>query len=1083
MLPKMGNRDASGRGDPYRKLATSICRQNENFLSLDSIWNSLFVGPFKADAVMPKPLFVIIDGVDEATLESQELLVKMAKALSDMWSKRRKLPAIQLLLLGRPDLDYNVSNAWRGERRRPRIIHIQPSLSRADIERFIRKGVHESIPLLHKMRPIAARRLRKEIIVTLGNRSDGMFMLAKLMLAEIKDMNKPELIREALSKPPVDLDDMFRRVITRLTVTGGFDKADLNEIIMWVSCAKRDLLLGELDLVLKLRDLQQNGIIGLEDELRTRFGSFFTIASADSDIIGDRDDISIVSGTIIGQSVPSTTSQNTNTNTDSDDWIDVYSENEDDDDMDRNYGEYDDSDKDDDVEDEEEVVPYKFFVATVKFGHASVGQYFRLAPFHEGIGIDINLSQTHIALTCVQFLTGNIPTKSQRPWRQPDLFQYASDHFLDHLADIQPRASGFEELTDEILVLMRDQVRLYRWFQSVSDEHKFICKLFSQSTCSRLQELIPKPGVQVDTGPDTQRLPKAKTSPEFLLEPFAKAVVEAWLLLGSCDGIMALMFLRAYMSIRSDAEPWTPPANRPFEHIAESISPEEIQQFVLLGTLEKTGHFHFILGRTLARIKTRKHLVAAVEEFRSATQKSSEVEIKCTCRLEEAKGLYALEEYGEAVVAASQALEGLPANELDVRLELLNIIQEASLRLGDEEAAFETAFEAWNSAPHSLYWTFVMIHTSHHIGRFSSAVETIRSVINEPQRGPGFLAEIMNCQPYASEYILNACSEMDQLDFAHDVFTAVSVEATKSGDSSRRALADAALAQLHYRYHRTDDKAIKVWENIVRNYPGTLGAVKASFELAPVYFTMATDPETEDIALWISKLEQLAGQCNNTQTTWADHDGVPMEALWALVGRWNTQRGEVDLARAQVLPLLKLGIRDLTDRIEDNDRQAYFNLATAFLAIGDRRNAEIAFAFPMPLRKSNELLEFEASMNNERPDETKALELEGNTDLSEPFNFVASCDARCNRRLVDFRSFSMCEICIDIGFCDECLQKLKEGTLPFRVCNPRHPHVRIYPPRGLVTKKAGAFMVQVDAEKVVSADSWLEMISQEWLGA
>ena len=113
---------------------------------------------------------------------------------------------------------------------------------------------------------------------TLVDSSDGMFMLAKLMPAEMKDMNKPELIREPLPKPPQCLDDVFRRVVARLDVMGRFDRQDLNELIMWVTCAKRDLLLGELDLVLKLRDLRQSGIVGLEHELKTRFGSFFSVS-------------------------------------------------------------------------------------------------------------------------------------------------------------------------------------------------------------------------------------------------------------------------------------------------------------------------------------------------------------------------------------------------------------------------------------------------------------------------------------------------------------------------------------------------------------------------------------------------------------------------------------------------------------------------------------------------------------------------------------------------------------------------------------------------------------------------------------
>ncbi|OTB04439.1 hypothetical protein M426DRAFT_22836 [Hypoxylon sp. CI-4A] len=53
---------------------------------------------------------------------------------------------------------------------------------------------------------------------------------------------------------------------------------------MWVACAKRDLLLGEIDLIIKLRDPQQDGIYDLEDELKTRFGSFLSNSGSTEDI-------------------------------------------------------------------------------------------------------------------------------------------------------------------------------------------------------------------------------------------------------------------------------------------------------------------------------------------------------------------------------------------------------------------------------------------------------------------------------------------------------------------------------------------------------------------------------------------------------------------------------------------------------------------------------------------------------------------------------------------------------------------------------------------------------------------------------
>ncbi|KAF7879050.1 hypothetical protein EAF04_000250 [Stromatinia cepivora] len=233
----------------------------------------------------------------------------------------------------------------------------------------------DDVRLLQKMRPGSSKRLRTDIVKTLVDSSDSMFMLAKLMLVEVKGMNKSELIRESLAKPPQGLDDMFRRVVARLDVMGGFDKQDLNELIMWVACAKRDLLFGELDLVLKLRDLRQNGIVGLEDELKTRFGSFFSVMSAEAEMeIEDEEDEDVASATGSETTLANPVSGESSG---SEDEFDADSEHGTD--LDGN-----ESDRDEDENENDDDIPPNYFMATVKFGHASVDQHFRTAPLHRG---------------------------------------------------------------------------------------------------------------------------------------------------------------------------------------------------------------------------------------------------------------------------------------------------------------------------------------------------------------------------------------------------------------------------------------------------------------------------------------------------------------------------------------------------------------------------------------------------------------------------------------------------------------------------------------------------------------------------
>ncbi|KAJ2977048.1 hypothetical protein NUW58_g7926 [Xylaria curta] len=1064
----------TGLHDAYRKLAIAVCQDDKSLFSPSSIWENLFVKPFKAETVTPRPLFVVIDGIDEATRENQELLIKMAKSLSDSRSHKRKLPAIQLLLLGRPEIDYDVSNAWRGEERRPNTIHLKPSLSKADVRKFITKGVDEGIPLLKKMRQRPSKQLRKAIIMTLSESSDGMFMLAKLMLAEIKDMNKPELIRQALAKPPLGLEDMFKRVITRLTVMGGFDKQDLNEIIMWVACAKRDLLLSELDLILKLRDPSQNGIVGLDEELRTRFGSFFSISHPEFSVDNWEDGQSVIGSNVSGRSAPSASGKNTElwaeADTDSDAWADV--EGEDENSEDEYEGEDEDEDEDDyeDEYEDEYILPDSFFATTVKFGHASVGQHFRTAPFHEGIGMDTNLAQGHITITCLLFLNGNTPKRNHGPWRRPDLFEYSADHFLDHLAEIQLEALRslypieFKRLSNEIIVLFRARYYLHQWLEFVSDKHKFINQLFSQSICSRLQECIPKPTDEASADPDSRWLQQAKASSKFLFELFAKSLAGSLLRFRPRNQVLHVLFLRAYMSTWSDSsERWTLPPNRPLVYIAESICPEEIRELASLSGKEKTWLWHLSLGHALKSINTSRHLVAAVEEYRHVIHKSDDSH-KWFGRVEEALGLFALEEYEEAIAAGSHALESLPANKRIETSQLLGMIQKANILLGNQEAAVAASLKAWKSDPYSFGVAFDVINTAHRTGHYSNTVEIVNSILTRGEstwEGAEFLGRVMKQNEFASRFISIACKEMGQLDLARDAFLAVASYATKYRDVWTCSLADDALAKLHYQFYEDDQKAIEIWENIIKDCPETPAAVNASFALASLYFTNAVGSETADAE------PEVEGH---------------FERVSALMGRWCAQRGEVELARAYIRPLVKLAVRDLTDTLSSNDFQAYSNLGKALVFFMDRPNAEIAYAFTRPLQKSKELLDLEASENDGGPVKPEPSQCQGNTELQVPFKFAGFCDCVCHRRTAEYRSFSVCEICYDIAFCDECRQKLIDGNISYRVCNPKHPLLEVYPPKGLVTKGAEGYMVRLSDERVVSSDEWLSMISREWLG-
>lgn len=334
-------------------------------------------------------------------------------------------------------------------------------------------------------------------------------------------------------------------------------------------------------------------------------------------------------------------------------------------------------------------------------------------------------------------------------------------------------------------------------------------------------------------------------------------------------------------------------------------------------------------------------------------------------------------------------------------------------------------------------------------------------------------------QRYTTEYMSIACAEVGDLDLARNAFQAVKSEAAVR-DVNRRAAADAALAQLYFGFYRDDDKAIALWEDIVRDYPDTTPAFDASFALMPLYFSEAQNSDPTEARTWVSKMEQLV---DLIEPMCPDPDIYPTQyEAAALLGRWYADHGEMEQARAKIHPFVKESIRNLTDRDNSNDYEAYNNLGRALLCFRDRQNAAIAWAFTKPLRSAQEPME-EGSQSNAYWDTTLAPTVQAETAMCVPSDFVGRCDGGCDRMERTFKSFSVCEICVDVAFCDECRQKLMDGTATFRICNPMHPLLEVYPPRGLVTKGAEGYKVHLGEEKVISADEWLGMISRKWLGS
>lgn len=533
--------------------------------------------------------------------------------------------------------------------------------------------------------------------------------------------------------------------------------------------------------------------------------------------------------------------------------------------------------------------------------------------------------------------------------------------------------------------------------------------------------------------------------------------------------------------------------------IVQLIPAKRTRQLASFHQLKRTLDWHISLS---FRFRTLRYYLEAARECRRARRKYGG---SWRVYYEEARALYDLGLHRETIKAASFALQHEPPVGTIDHLEILDFIRKSNLALTDFESAINVANVASVITPESESAAFNVIQTFNEAHKFSGSVDYIKSMLAKDEvSGTDLFARIVT-HPFknATEDIITACAESGQLDFARDTFTAATAVAERSGYSVQAASTRHALARLYFRYYRDDEKAVQLWESIARNHPNTNPGCLASSALAPLYYTKATETN-ENGKSWISKLRELARQVNNFHGL-AHPDAVLCSAgISALLGRWHIEQGDTEEAHLFIRPSIKritssLALQGFPDY--HNSYRTYGEiqrLAELLLSFGDRANAEVAWAFNAPFQKSKELQDIEELCQN-GIDPTVAEDLVKSTYLrdgastlekisnsrtirrrTEPFRIYRPCEGLCRRKDVYFRSFSVCEICNNVSFCDLCLQKLKAGTLPFRICNPKHPFIEIYPPKGLVAKVDGVYKVQRNGEWT-NAEEWFDTIRRQWL--
>ncbi|KAJ7138137.1 ankyrin repeat-containing domain protein [Mycena epipterygia] len=170
-------------------------------------------------------VYIVVDALDEYPGERRNILLDKLSKLG---------PTVNLMLTSRPHI--SVTDAFQS---RPWILWVRAATE--DIQRYVDEEIARSSRLSKHIR--SRPDLRKEIETLIVDRSDGMFLLAKL---HISSLTMKHTVRDALRTLPRDLQSTYDEVMERINRQNEDDRNLALSALCWISNTKSLLSVSDL---------------------------------------------------------------------------------------------------------------------------------------------------------------------------------------------------------------------------------------------------------------------------------------------------------------------------------------------------------------------------------------------------------------------------------------------------------------------------------------------------------------------------------------------------------------------------------------------------------------------------------------------------------------------------------------------------------------------------------------------------------------------------------------------------------------------------------------------------------------------
>jgi tetratricopeptide (TPR) repeat protein len=257
----------------YAKQLMRTTHRSDELRTVASAYRKLFVEPFETDN-RGRMLYVFLDGIDEADQEELDQFLALIGPDDDLGEARTK---VQFAMVGRTHLSEAVTSALDPVAQGDIFTTVQITTARNadDVRTYLVSSIINS-----RIMRRTSNDFVNEVIRAMEEQVDGLFILAKLMIAEVNRRRRPNSILESVRTFPKETEAMLQQTLANISSTLTLEEAaDLNEMLRWVACAEETLSLAQIEEALTLRF--GDPPFRLEEMLRGPYGCFFELERED----------------------------------------------------------------------------------------------------------------------------------------------------------------------------------------------------------------------------------------------------------------------------------------------------------------------------------------------------------------------------------------------------------------------------------------------------------------------------------------------------------------------------------------------------------------------------------------------------------------------------------------------------------------------------------------------------------------------------------------------------------------------------------------------------------------------------------